>query len=81
MVGKRTLNTRSRPTTADSYEPRYQNGDVETGLQRQRKFPRFRDAINTAIADKKRQEIKSQILDNVNPGGLDKYRKSDEEVS
>ena len=80
MVGKRTLNTGSRPSKGDGYEPQYQNADVETGVQRPKKFKRFKDAVNVAIADKKRSEIKALLMEGVNPGGLDKYRKSDEEV-
>lgn len=79
MVGKRSL------TGTTDEEPHYENGDIETGSQRPknhaRRFKRFKDVVDTAVADRKRQEIKAALMKGVNPDGLEKYRKSDEEVS
>ena len=81
MVGKRTLtgDWHAQPGSAGG-ETQYQNGDIETGTQRPKRFTCFKDAVNTAVADQKRQEIKAKLMEGVNPDGLDKYRKSDEEV-
>lgn len=55
--------------------PKSQQG----GKPRPRMF-KFRDAANTALEDKRREDLKKQLLQGVDRDGLEKFRKSDEEL-
>ncbi|KAK3700645.1 hypothetical protein LTR37_015834 [Vermiconidia calcicola] len=44
------------------------------------KIWRFKDAVDTAVQDSRRDLLKKQLLSNVDREGLEKYRKSDEEL-
>ena len=59
--------------------------DVERGPNgNARKRPdmfRFRDAATAALGDKRRQDLKDSLLKGVDREGLEKFRKSDDEVS
>lgn len=55
--------------------------DVETGGMGRKRLFRFRDIANTAMEDRRREELKRQLLEGVDREGLEKYRKSDDEVS
>ncbi|CAK3854861.1 metal tolerance 11-like [Lecanosticta acicola] len=96
MVGKRalpSLTTQSRPGSANGPSSSRQREDLESGGDSNsyqnsngngaRPRPdlwRFRDAAKTALEDKRRDELKKTILQGVNRDGLEKFRKSDEEL-
>ncbi|KAJ9630717.1 hypothetical protein H2203_001241 [Taxawa tesnikishii (nom. ined.)] len=54
--------------------------DVETGGMGRKRLFRFRDIANTAMEDRRREELKRQLLEGVDREGLEKYRKSDDEL-
>lgn len=68
--------------------------DLESGLQNQAngngtangfgnnkpRLWRFRDAANTALQDKRREELKTALLEGIDRDSLEQYRKSDEEL-
>lgn len=69
------------------------NGDLESGMLGngngnghahpvdKPKLFRFRDAANTALEDKRREDLKRQLLHGIDRRNLEQFRKSDEEVS
>jgi len=73
MVGKRTFsNTRD-----------YKNDEIKDDIEsntKPRRFPRFRDAVDFAVAERNKTAIKKQLLDEVNRDEWEEFRKSDEEV-
>lgn len=77
----------------DSDDTRQQsNGDIESGLHSYsnghsngdaRPRPRlwkFKDAASTAVEDRRRDELKKALLNDIDRDGLEKFRKSDEEL-
>jgi divalent metal cation (Fe/Co/Zn/Cd) transporter len=93
MVGKRwTANERERPNpnprtksknssyrdleTGANGAHEGQNGDARARPQ----IWRFKDAAMTALEDKRRDDLKQQILQGVDREGLEKFRKSDDEL-
>lgn len=74
MVGKRAF---QRP---DSSKGEYNAEDLESGF-RQRRFPRFKDAVDFAVAERTTALLKKQLRAGVDTEVFEKYRKGDEEVS
>ncbi|KPM34606.1 hypothetical protein AK830_g11968 [Neonectria ditissima] len=93
MVGKRLLSTGSVPkyhsAAHDEQDDRAHPRDLETGYpsnnrdasrrQRPRVF-QFQDAARTALEDARRTELKRALLHGIDRDGLEKYRKSDQEL-
>lgn len=74
-----------RPTSSDDLESglhEYANGNgTANGDARPRpKIWRFKDAATTALEDRRREQLKEALLENVDREGLEKFRKSDEEL-
>lgn len=87
MVGRRDfapgLKRNKSSKTGNGNKP-HTNGDLESGqLGGAKPRPtlfRFRDAANTALEDKRREDLKKKLLEGVNREQLEEFRKSDEEV-
>ena len=75
MPGKRALTSSRDP--GDDY-PR-DNGDLETGAKK-RRFPRFKDAVELAMAERTTGVLKAQLKAGVDRDEFEQYRKSDDEV-
>ncbi|KXL45449.1 MAG: hypothetical protein FE78DRAFT_70933 [Acidomyces sp. 'richmondensis'] len=56
------------------------NGSTNWRDQPRPKLWRFKDAANTALEDKRREELKKALLHGINRDQLEKFRKSDEEL-
>lgn len=58
------------------------NGDLESGIVRQRKDPRnrFRDIVGSVIQDGRREQMKKKLLDGLKTDDVEKFRKSQEEL-
>jgi len=78
-----------RPQSSDDIESglhSYANGNEngnggENGNAKPRpNMWRFRDAANTALQDSRRDELKKALLTGIDRDGLEKFRKSDEEL-
>ena len=86
MVGRRNRSffpggKEEQPGKHSNSPDGYRNGDLESGQARPRpNLSRFKDAAGTALNDKRRQDLKEALLNGVNQGDLEKFRKSDEEV-
>lgn len=72
MVGKGSLNNVFKEESPPE-------GDVECGLQKP-KFARFRDAVERVTAENQRTKIKNQLTEGFDRMGLEKYRKSEDEL-
>lgn len=72
MVGKRAFG----PNPDDEHEASW-GEDEETGL---RKRPRFKDAVELAMAQRTTHQLKGQLTAGIDTAQWRKYRKSDEEV-
>ena len=62
---------------------KYDHTDLESGNGQNyssRPRQRFRDAIETTMNQEHAKKLKKQLLENVDHKGLEKFRKSDEEV-
>lgn len=64
------------------------NGDLESGQLGGRSGSRprpnmfrFKDAADTAMADRRREDLKKKLLEGVDREQLESFRKSDDEVS
>src|ERR1700754_1664557 len=94
MVGKRYRDAFSANDDQSQTDraPRSRN-DLETGMNgstgnetsngsaRPRpRIWRFKDAAITALGDQRREELKNQLLSGADRNGLEKFRKSDEEL-
>lgn len=87
MVGRR--NRTFYPSTTER-QPGDQNGngDLESGHLGDSKnnqglrpaIFRFQDAANTALGGQRREELKQKLLHGIDREGLEKFRKSDEEL-
>jgi len=86
MVGRR--NRAFYPPNKDR-QPGDQNGngDLESGHLGANKDKggrpaifRFQDAANTALGGQRREDLKQKLLHGINRDGLEKFRKSDEEL-
>lgn len=73
MVGK------SRPNGFNS-SPDYKPDDLESAISSTRRKPRFRDVVNAAIEDRFHGDLKRKLKEGVDREGLEKYRKSVEEI-
>lgn len=93
MVGKRNFQNGDAPRRRPEKHgrPNLFPDDVEHGKtpyadqygSHQRRRPRglrFRDAARTALADARRDELKHALLDGIDHDGLERYRKSDEDL-
>ncbi|EME85365.1 uncharacterized protein MYCFIDRAFT_186010 [Pseudocercospora fijiensis CIRAD86] len=88
MVGKRALPTRASTQRQTSYNSRpwtsrSTNGDVESGnaeYDDSNGIGNGNDAARTALEDKRREELKKTILNNIHRDDLEQFRKSDEEL-
>lgn len=62
---------------------RHRRGDLESGNNISRMSPRkrFRDVVKGVIQDGRREQMKKKLLDGVKTGNLEKFRKSQDEVS
>ena len=75
-------------SSSGDLEAGYQRLDGANGDARQRKGNarprpnvwRFRDAVNTAVEDARREELKKALLSGVDREGLEKFRKSDDQL-
>lgn len=57
--------------------------DIESGDRQPRQKPgvwRFKDAARTALADERRRQLKEKLLQGIDREGLQKQKKSDDEV-
>lgn len=87
MVGKRDRSfasgrKKSQNGDANGYQ-RASERDLESGQQGSKPRPhmfKFKDAANTALEDKRREDLKKQLLTGVDRERFEKFRKSDEEV-
>jgi len=87
---KRKQENASRPVSRGGLQHPHndlENGPNETanGSQNGNARPRpnvwrFRDAVDTAMEDKRRDELKKALLSGVDRDGLEKFRKSDDEL-
>jgi len=72
-----------RPTSSDDLESGLHsiaNGNERQSGKPRPKLWRFKDAANTALEDKRREELKKTLLHGINRNGLENFRKSDEEL-
>ncbi|KAK5017338.1 cation efflux family-domain-containing protein [Cryomyces antarcticus] len=77
MVGRRNRGFGSQDSKRDEDDrPR----DLENGPKPRHRIPRFRDIANIAIADRRKEDLKKQLKEGVDRDGLEKYRKSDEQL-
>lgn len=74
MPGKRSL---QNPRDPDNDVPR--DGDLENGFK-SRRFPKFRDAVDMAVAERTTLALKKQLKVGVDIEEFERYRKSDDEV-
>ena len=77
MVGKRGINRSEQDAVKEST---YLGKDVEEGRPQQDRKHRFRDQATLDPDDQRRVEFKKKLLESVEGGGLERYRKSDKEV-
>lgn len=75
MVGKRTF---ERPRSRKENESEHVNGDIESGIKR--RFPRFKDAVELAMAERTTALLKQQLRKGIDAQDFDRYRTSDEDV-
>lgn len=75
MPGKRALQN-----PRDPENDAQRDGDLESGF-RNRKFPKFKDAVDLAMADRTTRALKKQLKAGVDIDEFERYRKSDDEVS
>ncbi len=79
MPGKRAP---QNPRDPDNDASR--DGDLESGFQgvaKKRRFPKFKDAVDLAIADRTTGALKKQLKAGVDIDEFERYRKTDDEVS
>lgn len=57
-----------------------QNGDIDLGRPRPRVF-QFQDAVDVAVEDQRRDELKQKLLEGVDRKAWERFRKSKDEVS
>ena len=81
-----------RPVTSHSYDEEsghaqlnggpngHANGGANGDAKPRPRIWRFKDAANTALEDSRREELKNSLLSGVDRDGLEKFRKSDEEL-
>lgn len=82
MVGKRDF--ASGNGFADTVEQAVGNGSAAQKDDRSRPRPKifkYQDAVNSAVEDSRREELKNHLLSGVNREGWENFRKSPEEVS
>ena len=58
----------------------YKPDDLESAISSTRKKPRFRDVVNIAIEDQFHGQLKRKLKEGVDREGLEKHRKSVEEI-
>jgi cation diffusion facilitator family transporter len=58
----------------------YANGYSNGSVKPRPRLWRFKDAANTALQDKRREDLKKALLHGLDRDGLEKFRKSDEEL-
>ena len=95
MVGKRNTFYGNGDAKASDQRPRSSHNDLEGGngqldgsangnangdAKPRPKIWRFKDAANTALQDRRRDELKKALLSGVDREGLENFRKSDEEL-
>jgi len=95
MVGKRGLVSGQSTNSVHKYRPLSRESEMENGEARSsdsgargqngdaRPRPnifRFRDAANSALQDKQRDELKKTLLTGIDRDQLEKYRKSDDDL-
>ena len=76
-------NTDHRPTTREDLESGlhgYPNGNGNGNAKPRPNLWRFRDAADAAVHDKRRDDLKQALLEGIDRDGLEKFRKSDEEL-
>lgn len=72
MVGKRAFGPKESNPHQDSW-----GKDIETGLKSR---PRFKDAVELAMAKRTTHELKKQLTEGIDSSQYNKYRKSKDEV-
>jgi cation diffusion facilitator family transporter len=77
MVGKRNFET--RPKTPREHVQEMGNGDLESGHMR-RRFPRFKDAVDFAMAERTKGVLKQELLSGIDRQCWESFRKSDDEL-
>lgn len=78
MVGQR----RRELNTPNEYD-RYDHVDLENGNGQHKSIHprvRFRDAVEDTMDQKRAKELKKKLLGSMDYKGMEKFRKSDEEV-
>jgi len=76
------LNASSDGKTSSYKDFRDRKGDLESGsVSRQNPRSRFRDVVKGVIQDGRRDQMKKKLLDGLKTEGLEKYRKTQDEVS
>lgn len=76
MVGKRAF---ERAKTPREHIEEFSNGDLESGST-QRRFPRFKDAVDFAMSERAARALKKQIVAGVDRECFEDFRVSDEEL-
>ncbi|EMC96268.1 hypothetical protein BAUCODRAFT_33618 [Baudoinia panamericana UAMH 10762] len=72
-----------RPTSEDDVESglhSYANGHANGDGRPRPRIWRFKDAADTAMEDKRREELKKALLHGIDRDGLENFRKSDDEL-
>lgn len=72
MVGRRSL-ARDRKKSEHN-----RNGDLESGINH--KYPKFKDAVELAMAERTTALLKRQLHEGLNVDEFKKYRKGKDEV-
>lgn len=72
MVGKRDINFRS----CAHKDQNQHGGDLENGRRR----TRFQDTVDAAVDNQRRTDLKAKLKEGIDRDGLEKYRKSSDEV-
>ena len=76
MVGKRDRSFHSQRQSGHDNVGK----DLEHGLHQKPRISRFKDAVNLAIDSKKRSDLKQRLKEGIDRDGLEKFRKSENEV-
>lgn len=71
MVGKRAF---QRPQTPREHVDELSNGDLESGGKPQRRFPKFKDAVDFAMAERTQGVLKKQIVSGVDRECFESFR-------
>lgn len=72
MVGRRAFGSKDDDPHQDSW-----GKDIETGLK---KRPRFKDAVELAMAKRTTHELKRQLTEGIDTSQYQKYKKSEDQV-